>query len=376
MQELVPTTLSTNILVSADSHMAEPPDLWDKNLPQSLRDRAPRITARLFETSQHLRAGGWDPHERLKDMAFDGVSAEVLYPTLGTLDVRFPDDWGLEEACFRVYNDWLMDFCSVAPERFWGLGIVSLWNVGHAIEEMGRFKKGGLRGAAVWIAAPEELPYNSDHYEEFWAAAQDMEMPLSMHINARARPVIVNPKLPQAHSVTGHKVDAMNSLLHIIGSGVLERYPRLRIVVAEIGVGWIPFWLQELDYYTASRQPLPMLPSEYFHRQVSSTFISDAVGSYLLEAHGQDNFMWSHDYPHPASTWPESHVVVSEQLRHISKETREKVLWGNVARVYNGGKPPTPPDPPGDRAKLDVWLTSHSGFGAASRLRHAARTVR
>ena len=354
--------------ISGDSHMGEPADLWEKDLPQKLRDRAPRFTVKLFETQHHLRGGSWDPHERLKDQAFDGVSAEVLYPTLA-MEVRFPDDWELEEACFRVYNDWMTHFCSVAPQRYWGLGMISLWNIDHAVKEMDRCKKGGLRGVSIWIAPPEELPYSSDHYERFWAAAENLEMPLNMHINARARPGSTNPNLPQAHSVNGHKLDAMNALLHIIGSGVLERYPRLQVVVAEVGVGWIPFWLQEFDYYTTSRRPLPMLPSEYFKRQVYATFISDPVGGYLLQDYGHDNFMWSNDYPHPATIWPESHVVIPEDLVSVPPEVREKVLWGNAARVYNGGRLPTPADPAGDRTELEAWLQDHPGFGTASRLR-------
>src|SRR5207247_4277882 len=129
--------------------------------------------------------GGWDAHERLKDMAVDGVAAEVLYTTKGN-QVWHPDDLDLEEACCQIYNDFMIDFCSVSPDRLWGLGLVSLYNIDHAIAEMQRFMKAGLRGAAIWIAAPESLPYSSDHYERFWAAAQDIEVPLAMHINARA----------------------------------------------------------------------------------------------------------------------------------------------------------------------------------------------
>src|SRR6266536_174983 len=103
--------------ISADSHMAEPPDLWQTRLPQQFRDRAPHFpNVRLYESFQHIRAGGWDPHERLRDQAYDGISAEVLFPSLGYAAYGV-DDPVLEEACCRVYNDWLIDFCSASPER-------------------------------------------------------------------------------------------------------------------------------------------------------------------------------------------------------------------------------------------------------------------
>src|SRR4051812_33875907 len=107
--------------ISADSHMAEPPDLWQQNLPEKFKSEAlhwDNIT--LFETNHHLRAGGWDPHERLKDLALDGTSAEVLFGTQAGQAFSIQDR-DLQEAHLRVYNDWMIDFCKVSPDRFWGL---------------------------------------------------------------------------------------------------------------------------------------------------------------------------------------------------------------------------------------------------------------
>ncbi len=359
--------------ISADSHMGEPPDLWERELPARFRSRALQFDERPFETNHHLRAGCWDPHERLKDLALDGVCAEVLYPTLA-VRAWLIDDLELQEAHLRVYNDWMIDFCSVAPHRYWGLGMVSLWNVDNAIEEMRRFMKADLRRVDIWIAPPRELPYSSERYEPFWAAAQDLGASLNMHINGRAEARPRDPAAIPLHSINGHKFDAMDSLLHIIGSGVLERYPRLQVAVAETGAGWAPFWLQEADHYTMSRRTtLPMPPSEYFKRQVACTFISDAVGAYLLRDFGRDNVMWSNDYPHPACTWPDSHILIiliPEDLGDLPSETCEKVVWRTAARIYNGGEAPAPPDPPGDRAEVERWLEDHRDFGASARPKH------
>jgi predicted TIM-barrel fold metal-dependent hydrolase len=374
-------TSTNRLLISADSHMAEPPDLWEKNLPAKLRDRAPRFPdVRQLETPMDLRAGGWDPHERLKDMAVDGVAAEVLYTTKGNA-VWHPDDLELEEACVRVYNDFLIDFCKVAPERLWGLGLVSLYDIEHAIAELERIKLGGLKGAAIWIAAPESLPYSSEHYERFWAAAQDMEMPLGMHINARYTRRATDPGgLRQLHSVNGHKFDGMSSLGQIIASGVMERYPRLQVAVAEIGIGWIPFWLQELDYYTAARTNLPRPPSEYFRRQVTSTFISDAVGGVLLREYDwlQDVAVWSSDYPHIATVWPDSTEIMQADLGHLPADVQEKVIWRNAARVFNHGQPPVPADeaPEDYAADVRLWVQKTGAFGWMSRTHNAPEAGR
>ncbi len=356
--------------ISADSHMGEPPDLWEKELPLKFRSRALRTHERPFETNHLLRAGCWDPYERLKDLALDGVSAEVLYPTLA-VPAWLIDDHELQEAHLRVYNDWMVDFCRVAPHRYWGLGMVSLWNVEHAIQEMQRFIDAGLRGVDIWIAPPEALPYSSDRYEPFWAAAEELGATVNMHINGRAETRERDPAGIPIHSINGHKNDAMNSLLHIIASGVLERHPRLNVAVAEAGAGWVPFWLQEADHYTMSRRStLPMPPSEYFKRQVFCTFISDAVGAYLLRDFGQDNFMWSNDYPHPACTWPDSHILIPDELGSLPGDVQEKVVWRTAARVYNNGEPPAPPDPSGDRAEVERWLVDHQDFGASARPKH------
>ncbi|HTE86151.1 MAG TPA: amidohydrolase family protein [Dehalococcoidia bacterium] len=360
--------------ISADSHMGEPLNLWVENLPVRFRDRAMRWpNLREFETNHHLRAGAWDPYARLKDLAIDGTSAEVLFPTQG-VPAWALQDLELQEAHIRVYNDFMIDFCRVAPHRFWGLAMISLWNIERAVAELERCRNEGLRGAAIWIAPPARLPYSEDHYEAFWDAAQAMNVPLAMHINARAEAVpsvVGKPVTRTLHSINGHKFDAMSSLGHLIASGVMERYPRLKFLVAEIGCGWIPFWLQEFDHYQQARNPLRLKPSEYFSRQVFSTFISDPVGGYLLRDYGENTFLWSSDYPHPACTWPDSGVVIEEDLGHLSTSVREKIVWRNVAGVFSNGEPAVAADPPAGRAGIEEWLRTHPGFGATSRLKIA-----
>ena len=347
--------------VSADSHMGEPLDLWETRLPARFKERALRFPSlKLFETNHHLRAGGWDPDERLKDMAFDGISAEVLYPTLGKQAWNTGDP-ALEEACVRVYNDWLIEFCSAAPDQLWGLGMISAYDIEAAIEELERCKKAELRGVNLPVGPDTDIPYSSEHYEPFWAAAQEMGMPISLHINSGLGYSRKTPKRAGLLPDGVHKFDCMKALGDIVASGVLERYPELKIVVAEAGVGWIPFFAQEFDAYTTQRRStLPLRPSEYIWRQVYGAFISDRVGGFLISGYGEDNFMWSSDYPHPACIWPGAGGAIAQDLGHLTADARAKVICTNAAKVYNDGVLPPPADPPGEHQPLDeLWFKEH-----------------
>jgi len=363
-------TLGREQRISADSHMTEPPDLWETRLPLALRDRAPRFPSRDTHNG-NVRAGGWDPCERLKDQAYDSISAEVLYPTRGCA-AWVTGDPALEEACCRAYNDWLIEFCSAAPQRLWGLAMISLWNIEHAAQELERCRKAGLRGATIGLVPADDLPYGSDHYERFWGACQDLEMSVNLHINSGPGRMKFFPQQRSGlmpDGAAGHKWDCMKAAGNMIAAGVFERYPRLNLVLAEAGVGWIPFFAQEFDYYQMSFGPspiglgrqrdIPRPPSEYIYRQVYGAFIQDTVGCKLLPEYGSDTFMWSNDYPHSACIWPGATRFIAQDLGHLTPDARAKVLCGNAARLYNDGELPPPVDPPGNVNDLEAWNKVH-----------------
>jgi len=352
------------VRVSADSHVSELPDLWEKGLPARFRDRAPRFPRIQLGRGNHLRPGGWDPVARLKDMAADGIAAEVLYPTLAkAIYEQVIDDVELTEACCRVYNDWQLEFCGEAPDRLWGQAFIALWNIEHAIQELERARKEGLRGATIWIIPPPGLAFTTDHYDRFWGAAQDLEMPVSMHINTGFGFYFDRDSEDRVATISrqsyGHKAVAMQALTELILSGVFERFPRLKLVLAEYEIGWIPFWLEDLDrkFDRREQRQTPLRPSEYFNRQVHATFTQDGVGGYLLQRWGQNNFMWSNDYPHPGGVWPHSDHTIELTLSGLSPEARAKVVGGNVAKLYGMPIPaPLPRQPVVDPEPIDqVW---------------------
>jgi predicted TIM-barrel fold metal-dependent hydrolase len=332
------------LILSADSHVIEPADLWETRLPAAFREQAPRFPDDREGVGLHKHAGAWNPAERVKEMAVDGVSGEVLYTTKG-LNMFLMDDAALQEACCQVFNDWLIEYCAAAPDRLFGVGMIPTYDVAHGIAELERCRKLGLRGGMVWQAPPADLPFTSDRYDRFWAAAQDLDMPISLHI-LTGHTYLKNPNARSAYetwrgSVNLKLVEIMNSIYDLIFYGALDRFPRLKIVVVENEIGWLPFALQQWDFYLrknaheGKNPPLRQMPSEYLGQQLFATFFNDAIGTRYLDSWGQDAAMWSNDYPHPNSTWPNSREVIGRHLGHLGPEARKKVLSDNMARLYN-----------------------------------------
>ena len=332
------------LLISADSHVVEDPHLWESRLPSHLRDEAPVFPDR--STGGHFQAhpGGWDPTRRLEEMAADGVSGEVLYPSFG-LDLFGLPDPALQEACFRIYNDWIVEYCSVAPDRLFGIAALSAYRIDQAIAELERCRKAGLRGAMVWQSPPPELSFATDHYEALWEAAQDLGVPISLHILTGERYPWPRPTVRgrrKAHqsfreAVNTKLLEAANAISDLIATGVLERYPRLRFVLVENEVSWIPFYLSQYDKYFGRgtmESPMTKAPSEYFARQFFATFFNDPPARLALGVWGIHNCMWSNDYPHPNSTWPDSRQVIERDLGHLPTSERAHLLSENVSSLY------------------------------------------
>jgi predicted TIM-barrel fold metal-dependent hydrolase len=253
------------------------------------------------------------------------------------------DDAPFQETLFRVYNDWLIDYCRKVPDRLFGIALISVFNIDNAIGEMQRCKDRGLSGVMIWQVPHPGLPFTAEHYERFWAAAQDFELPVHLHILTGYGDSM---KRQATRGINRYRIgvnqtrEIEDALFDIIFSGALERYPRLKIVSVENEIGWIPFWLGQCDKgfrRHRSNEPLPIdkPPSEYFRRQVYATFFNDRVGGRLLSWWGVDNCMWSNDYPHQNSTWPRSREVIERDLGSLPLPDRTKLVSANVARLYD-----------------------------------------
>ncbi len=350
MEAPAKTTLEDagEVLISADSHVMEEPDFWHSRLPDALKGDVPPFPPRpkTGTAMDDQRPGGYDPNERVREMETDGVSAEVLYPTLGLrlFSLESPE---AQEACFRIYNDWLIEYCAAAPDRLVGIPCVAAYDVDKAVAELHRANEAGLAGALVWQVPHPDLPFTGAHYDKLWAAAQELGVPIHLHIlTGFDYSASVNFGQRQSDALLAHRgsvnlklQSVTNALFDLIFTGVFERFPRLNVVIVESEIGWIPFVLQQWDYYykrfkDSRPMPMTMLPSEYFARNCYATFFNDYVGGQLLSWWGHDNCMWSTDYPHPNSPWPNSRKVLAENLGHLPPGVVRKLVNENVRKLY------------------------------------------
>jgi len=368
-------------LVSADLHVVEPGDLWARRLPRALRDRAPRsrrdpdnhhvyfglpgsrrgvdltlsctagltnaeVDAILAEDPAAVPGvhGGWDPHARLADLDADGVVADVLYPTCG-LSLLQLDDQALQEACFRVYNDWLAEFCTADAERLVGLALLACWDIGVAVRELERARGLGLRGGIIWTAPPQGESFFDPRYEPLWSAAEALGMPLHIHTlggQRASRDVAGLGTTVEAsfHVAIDYRLELQRSLCEVVASGVFASHPTLNVVGAEAGMHFLAEMERRLDssyrgfWSMLPDNELPEPPSYYLRRNVWLTYISDPVGLRHLDLTGTDRLMWSGDYPHGASTWPRSRDVVARDHAGVAPADLHRLTVANCAELY------------------------------------------
>lgn len=363
-------------ILSSDSHVIEPPDLWVERLPAGLRDRAPRVVSEAegdywyvdglpsnsfaggaqagqrFEDPSALRSaarfdevmpGAYLPAEHLVDNLLDGIAGSVLYPTEGLLLFGVADVPFLHALC-QAYNDWIAEFCAHDPARLKGVAMVPLDEVDWAVAELERARALGLAGAMIPVAPLPQDSYGQPHQERFWAAAADLGLPLSLHIGTNrgglAKPGEFRSVSPSAVVNADHWVRM--ALADLILSGVFERHECLRVGTVEHELGWIPFFLDRLDYTYTQRAHRPgwhrfasgPLPSDFFRRNVFASFQEDARGVADRDLIGLGGLMFGSDYPHTESTFPRTRDVVSTMLDGVAADAADAIAWRNCATLY------------------------------------------
>ncbi|HUF94052.1 MAG TPA: amidohydrolase family protein [Candidatus Limnocylindria bacterium] len=300
-----------------------------------------------------------DPELRLRDQDRDGVQAEVLYGILGATG-RMNDPEATVEV-MRIYNEWLGDFCSTHPERFAGLASIPNHPLDAAIAEVERVaKRGAVRGLDI-ANSPDLLPLWDPHWNPLWEVVQASGLPLHFHTigsrlpDALQKLVFMGSDLARAPAeataedkrrarmafathITGFQINMATILMSVIYGGVLERYPGVRVVLGEAGIGWIPYILWRMDGEWEDQfkdLSLTMEPSAYWRRQCFATYQTDPVGIKLVDELGVDTIMWGSDFPHPDGIWPDSREYIQRELGHLPADIRHQIVCGNAARLYN-----------------------------------------
>jgi predicted TIM-barrel fold metal-dependent hydrolase len=281
-----------------------------------------------------------DPHLRIRDMERDGVDAEVIYGILGAA-TRLRDHDAANEM-FRIYNDWLADFCRHYPDRHIGLACLPYGDIDAAVAELRRVAKMGIRGVELscsWDMNPMWHPC----WEPLWQAVQEVDLPIHFHTFPAIDPNLLQDAPPEARRpafftvVSGFQMNLVNILAAIIGAGVLERYPNVRVAFGESGIGWIPYALDRMDFEWEDRfhdLGLTMKPSDYWRRQCRGTFQFDRIGAGLVDEMGLESLMWGSDYPHGDGVWPESNRYIAEQFAHLSEHEVHRLTCANAHEFY------------------------------------------
>jgi predicted TIM-barrel fold metal-dependent hydrolase len=369
-------------MISADDHLDLqylPVDLWTARLPKSLRVRAPHVEERDGRSVWVCDGqvwGGWagtrrapgpkavfnafdrggvDEAElrpakaelRLADMDRDGVEAQVMFGPVNSMTIADPE---LRTACIQAYNDWLFDFCSAAPNRLIGVAILPPEDPAAARDEVYRLaKRGGIRQANLQVARVSPRLHDQV-WEPVWTAFEETGLILSFHVVVFGLGSPTDPEFGKTASVfTNTKLfmgQFLDPFVDLFAWGIFERHPKLRLVMAESGLGWLPWVVQELDYrhwrlweareYWAERGgiDLTLKPSELFRRQVWVSFQEDYVAMSLLKFFGEGHVLWASDYPHPDSTWPNSRKVIEKQMADLPPEVRRQLTHDNAAALY------------------------------------------
>lgn len=358
-------------LISADSHVNEPGDLWVKRVPEKLRDRAPRLER--FEEGdawiiegvadpinfgmnacaglepekmtgwmrfEDMRKGGWDPATRLQEMARDGVDAEVLYPTPRLSNAIIANrDTEFHLTMIRAYNDWISEFVEYAPERFGGLAILPNRGVEEAVAEIDRvLDRPGIRGVVMGCYPNGTLTIQPED-DKVWAALAERGIPLGIHVSlTQSMPGAHRAKLPGY----GRFFDAPNRMIEMVFSGMFDRFPGLDVVFAETDFGWVPYVKEQIDNNFQRLDPvsqfgLNRLPSEYIERHFHFGYMTDTFGLRNMDFVGSPRILWSSDYPHISADYPYSWRTIQASLAGVPSADRNNILHGNSERLYGFG---------------------------------------
>jgi predicted TIM-barrel fold metal-dependent hydrolase len=366
------------ILVSVDDHVVEPPDLFEGHLPEKWMELAPKSVRKddgtdvwVYEGAEipniglnavagrppeeynieptsyeMIRDGCYDIDERVADMNRNGVLGSMCFPSFvqfcGQLFSRSKDlDMGLN--LLRAYNDWHIDeWCGTHPGRFIPLSIPPIWDPQLMADEVRRVAKKGCH-AVTFSENPYKLGWPhifGDHWDPFFEACADEGTIICDHIGSSSTMLEIAPGAPIDIMITLTPLNLMQAATDLIWSPVLRKFPTLQFALSEGGTGWLPYWLERIDYvyqqhrFWTHQDFGATLPSEVARQHFTFCFISDRAGVEDRHAIGVDNITWECDYPHSDSSWPHSPESVAKQLDGVPDDEINKMTHENAMRIF------------------------------------------
>jgi uncharacterized protein len=362
-------------IISADSHTIEPQNLWFERLHDKYGYETPRVVEGhsaqeglfFFTGKQYARfkeqdektadAGtpdaGRDPAERVSFQKKAGLEAEVLYPTLGLSILHSSNRHDYREIvrdCSRVYNDWLAEFISYDHRRLLGAAMIPMDDVDWAVRELERVFKLGFRTPMIHAAPPEgSPPYRDKVYDPFWARAEEMGLPITLHI--------VTGRIPDPMACHSREeweegpnmfLSTWEEIPHVLATDfifgkILDRFPKLKVVTAELELAWIPGFMRRIDMIQgvySNRLQLPSLDmkaSDYLRRRIWHGLIDEKIGLAAIADIGVDQVVWGSDFPHTISVGVETEKALDDLFEGISREDRAKLVAENARKLFGLG---------------------------------------
>src|ERR1700677_546449 len=371
-------------LVSVDDHLVEPPSLWEVRLPAKFRETGPRIIDEaidgrpdeapanvwIYEGNRFPQIGlnavagkdpkvygtepmrfsdmiprCYEPQARVIDMNLDGVQAALCFPSFpkfaGTVFLQARDK-ELALLCVQAWNDFMIDeWCAAAPERFIPIVIMPLWDVNLCVAELERTAAKGARAISfVENPVPLGLPsYHTDHWDRFFSACEQAQMPLCMHFGTSGQAPVTAPEAPFAVTITLFGCNSMYATADLLFSPVFHRHPNLKVALAEAGIGWIPYILERADYVWNRHKyyqnvDQSIAPSELSNNHIYGCFIDDVHGLSARHQIGLSQILWEADYPHSDSNWPNSRKRAIEVFADVPDEEVRQIVETNSRDLF------------------------------------------
>lgn len=367
-------------LVSADSHIAEPPDLWSRRIDRQFADRAPTLVSdddsdyfvmdpskprrpgeqgigigllatkrkysdpESFDFGHHGRwrdvpESAYCPDRRVRELDEEGIEAELIYPTLG-LGMFGIRDREFRYACLRAYNGWMAEYCRTAPKRLFGIAVIATDNIARDIAEMERCASEGLSGAMVSISQKSGANYGDPEFDELWAAAAALDMPISLHVSASETSFHATGNMWADFACVF--TPTMYTIVAMIFSGIFDRHRDLRVLSVENDASWALAVLERMDdrwrhdrhWARGDKLSSGRKPSEIFHDQVACTFMRDRTAIVNRDIIGRGNIMWGSDFPHFDGAWPNSAAALERQFADVPPEDQRRIGRTNVIDFY------------------------------------------
>jgi predicted TIM-barrel fold metal-dependent hydrolase len=371
---------SDHVVIDADGHVCGPVDLWERELPPSMRDRGPRVRyddgvgtqqvlvedhvaipmglAGLGNAGMHrnqefgnalvypddLNPGGWDASERLEVMDAEGIDMAVLYCGLGQSLGGF-DDVELAVASHQVWNDWIADWTAADPDRLIGTAVIPPHDPAAAAREVERANGMGLVAGVIRPNPVHGVPLWSPRFDPMYEALAGTGLPLGLHGAGLFDVDGVSKRMVDLMAMGTHHalilfMDQYLTLAGLVYGGVFERHPDLQVLVLECGGGWIAHWMDRFDefleaYDWALTAPLSLTPSEYFRRNCVISFDpGERTMGAMADLAGEDNLIWASDFPHSDAKYPGVVDELMVRVTYLPSERQRKIVGANAARIY------------------------------------------